>query len=85
MKLYLDMFGEITKQQPKEDYLTIEVDARWDKHGALLSTDVQVWYLGMNNELHLLDGNAILSEKMQEQIEDFLCEAYEPEEMEDYR
>ena len=79
------MFGEITKQQPKEDYLTIEVDARWDKHGALLSTDVQIWYLGMNNELHLLDGNAILSEKMQEQIEDFLCEAYEPEEMEDYR
>ena len=85
MKLYLDMFGEITKQQPKEDYLTIEVDSRWDKHGALLSTDVQIWYLGMNNELHLLDGNAILSEKMQEQIEDFLCEAYEPEEMEDYR
>ena len=85
MELYLDMFGEITKQQPKEDYLTIEVDARWDKHGALLSTDVQIWYLGMNNELHLLDGNAILSEKMQEQIEDFLCEAYEPEEMEDYR
>lgn len=85
MKLYLDMFGEITKQQPKEDYLTINVDARWDKYGALLSTDVQIWYLGMNNELHLLDGNAILSEKMQEQIEDFLCEAYEPEEMEDYR
>ena len=85
MELYLDMFGEITKQKPKENYLTIEADARWDKYGELLSTDVQIWYLGMNSELHRLDGNAILSKEIHEQIEDFLHEAYEPEEREDYR
>ena len=84
MELYLDMFGEITKQKPKENYLTIEADARWDKDGELLSTDVQIWYLGMNG-VNLLDGNAILSKEIHEQIEDFLHEAYEPEEREDYR
>lgn len=78
------MFGEITKQKPKENYLTIEADARWDKDGELLSTDVQIWYLGMNG-VNLLDGNAILSKEIHEQIEDFLHEAYEPEEREDYR